>query len=138
MTPLLAVVVLLMAVNAFAQSAAMPSLGRSPFDLSLLAVYSWVVVIAMFGGAANFIRKVKSGQARAFNFVEFVGELVISAFAGIMTYWFCEWANVNPWLTAAFVGVSGHMGSRAIFMGEQTVERAWKRLTGNGNIEQGR
>ena len=138
MTPALAVVVLLMAFNAFAQSAAMPALVRSPFDVSQLAVYSWVVVIAMFGGAANFIRKVKAGQARAFNVVEFIGELVISAFAGMLTYWFCEWASVNPWLTAAFVGVSGHMGSRAIFMGEQTFERFWKRLTGNGNNEQGR
>ena len=138
MTPLLAVVVFLMAVNALAQTAAVPALVRSPFDVSQLAVYLWVVVIAMFGGAANFIRKVKSGQARAFNVVEFVGELVISAFAGMMTYWFCEWAKVNPWLTAAFVGVSGHMGSRAIFMGEQTLERTWKRLTGNSNIEPGR
>ena len=138
MTPVLAVVILLMAVNAFAQSAAMPVLPRSPFDLSLLAVYSWVIVIAMFGGAANFFRKVKAGEARAFNIAEFVGELFISAFAGVMTYWLCEWANLDKWLTAALVGIAGHMGSRAIFMGEKAFERTWNRVVGSGNTEQGR
>lgn len=66
----------------------------------------------------NFVRKLQQGHVRAFNFVEFIGEIVTSAFAGVITFWLCENANMSPLLTAAFVGVSGHMGSRAIFMAE--------------------
>lgn len=66
----------------------------------------------------NFVRKLQQGHVRAFNFVEFIGEIVTSAFAGVITFWLCENAHMSPLLTAAFVGVSGHMGSRAIFMAE--------------------
>jgi hypothetical protein len=48
---------------------------------------------------------------------------VTSAFAGLITFWLCEWAVVHPLLTAALVGISGHMGSRAIFKLERLAER---------------
>lgn len=64
------------------------------------------------------MRKLQQGHARVFNIVEFLGEIVTSAFAGVITFWLCENAEISPLMTAAFVGISGHMGSRAIFMVE--------------------
>lgn len=90
---------------------------KDPTSYSLLT-YAWVFLLAMLGGVVNFVRKLQQGHVRAFNFVEFIGEIVTSAFAGVITFWLCENANMSPLLTAAFVGVSGHMGSRAIFMAE--------------------
>lgn len=90
---------------------------KDPTSYSLLT-YAWVFLLAMLGGVVNFVRKLQQGHVRAFNFVEFIGEIVTSAFAGVITFWLCENAHMSPLLTAAFVGVSGHMGSRAIFMVE--------------------
>jgi hypothetical protein len=49
-----------------------------------LLTYAWVFGLAMLGGAASFVRRVRSGQAKYSNIVELVGELVISAFAGLV------------------------------------------------------
>lgn len=77
--------------------------------------YAWVFALATLGGTVSFIRKVKQGHARAWNFTEFVGEIVVSAFAGLITFFLCDWSGLDARLTAAFIGISGHMGSRAIF-----------------------
>lgn len=87
-----------------------------------LATYIWVVVLAATGGAVNFLRKIKAGTARAFNITEFVGELMTSGFAGVLTFWLCEAADVNKLLSAVLIGISGHMGSRAIFKIEKWAE----------------
>lgn len=71
------------------------------------------------GGFAAFMRKLKAGETRMFNFVEFVGEVVTSAFAGLITFYLCEAAKLDPMLSAALVGIAGHMGSRAVFLLEK-------------------
>lgn len=87
---------------------------KDPTSYSLLT-YVWVFGLAVLGGIVNFMRKLQEGHTRVFNIVEFIGEIVTSAFAGVITFWLCENASFSPLITAAFVGVSGHMGSRAIF-----------------------
>ena len=46
-----------------------------------LITYLWVTGLAAWGGLVNFYRKVKSGETRAFNVVELIGEIATSAFA---------------------------------------------------------
>lgn len=84
--------------------------------------YAWVLLISGWGGAANWWRKRQAGDARPFNFTELIGELMTSAFAGVLTFWLCESSGIAPLVTAALVGISGHMGSRAIYQMEQWVE----------------
>ena len=60
---------------------------KSPESYSLIT-YSWVIALAILGGIVSFIRKMQLGQARIFNIVELIGEIVTSAFAGILTFWF--------------------------------------------------
>lgn len=83
-----------------------------------LLTYAWVFGLAMLGGAASFVRRVRSGQAKYSNIIELIGELVVSAFAGLVTYFLCRSANFDDMLTAAFIAISGHMGTRIIFMFE--------------------
>lgn len=52
---------------------------------------------------------------------ELIGELVISGFVGVLTFYLCESAGINQLMTAGFVGISGHMGSRAVIMLEEYV-----------------
>ena len=47
-----------------------------------LITYLWVTGLAAWGGLVNFYRKVKSGETRAFNVVELIGEIATSAFRG--------------------------------------------------------
>lgn len=84
--------------------------------------YAWVFALASWGGAVSFWRKVKNGDTRICNISELIGELITSAFAGIITFWLAESAGINPLVTAALVGISGHMGSRAIFAFEAWAE----------------
>lgn len=87
-----------------------------------LITYLWVVGLATLGGAVNFVRTVKMGAARVFNITEFIGELMTSGFAGLLTFWLCEWAGIDKMLSAVLIGISGHMGSRAIFRMEKWAE----------------
>jgi hypothetical protein len=86
---------------------------KNPFQYEVIT-YVWVFGLSAWGGIVSFMRKMREGKARPFNVMELIGEIFTSAFAGMITFWLCEAANITPLLTAAFVGISGHMGSRAI------------------------
>lgn len=77
--------------------------------------YGWVIMLSAWGGAVSWIRKVRRGDARPWNLAELIGELAIAGFVGVLTFWLAEAAAIDPLITAALVGISGHMGSRAIF-----------------------
>jgi len=104
---------------------------KDPSNYPLLT-YLWVVAIASWGGIVSFYRKTKAGHTRPFNIVELVGEVTTSAFVGVLTFWMCESAGVNALLSAALIGISGHMGSRAIWQFEKWAER---RLMGDSSCE---
>lgn len=101
---------------------------KDPTHYSLIT-YAWVVGFAAFGGIVSFMRKRREGAVRTFNITELIGELVTSAFAGMVTFLLCEWSGVAPLLTAAFVGITGHMGSRALFMFERYAEQRFRSIT---------
>ena len=96
-----------------------------------LITYLWVTGLAAWGGLVSFYRKVKSGETRVFNVVELIGEIATSAFAGLITFWLCEAALLDPLVTAALVGVSGHMGSRALYQFERWAQTRLGNATDN-------
>lgn len=87
-----------------------------------LITYAWVLLLSGWGGIVSWLRKRRDGVIRPFNITELVGEIVTSGFAGVLTFWLCEAAGIDRLVTAAMVGISGHMGSRAIFQMEQWAE----------------
>jgi len=101
-------------------SAAAQSAGaiKDPFAYGW-AAYAWVIAWASAGGIVSFRQKMKRGDVRAFNIAEFVGELVTSAFVGVIAFWLCEYSEVPKLLEAVIISISGHMGTRAIFLFEQ-------------------
>jgi hypothetical protein len=84
--------------------------------------YLWVFGLAAWGGIASYVSKVRSGQIEKFSIMELVGEMSISAFAGVMTFWLCELSGFPSLLTAALVGMAGHMGGRGIALIENTIK----------------
>ncbi len=87
---------------------------KDPLSYPLIT-YAWVFLLSILGGMVSFNTKIRSGHARPFNFMELIGEIMTSAFVGVITFWLCEAAGVSALISAAMVGISGHMGSRAIF-----------------------
>lgn len=93
--------------------------------------YAWVLLLAILGGVVNYVRKIRSGQS-PWNIVEFVGELATSALVGLTTFYLCEAANIAPLMTAALVGVTGHMGSRALYQFETSLRRRFRAFMTEG------
>ena len=100
---------------------------KDPLNLGWLT-YAWIAVLSMLGGLVAFLQKLKEGSVRVFNVVEFVGELCTSAFTGVVTYYLCEAAHFSAFLTAALVGISGHMGNRLLFLFEKYLSERFNKL----------
>lgn len=97
-----------------------------PFVLKNLVPTLWMIGIAAAGGVVSFYQKVKAGRSRPFNFAELIGEMLVSAFVGLITYWLCKAYGVGEYWTAAGVAISGHMGARLLFIVEQIIEKRAK------------
>lgn len=88
-----------------------------------ILTYAWVIGLSTWGGLVNYISKIKSGQIARFNLTELIGDICISGFTGVLTFWMCEAAGFNELTTAVFVGISGHMGARMIGKFEKLMSR---------------
>lgn len=95
---------------------------KDPSTYSALT-YAWVIGLSTWAGIVSFLRKMRAGEVKIFNITQFIGEIVTSGFVGVMTFFLCEYAGFSQLLTAALVGISGHMGSRAIMLMESLAEQ---------------
>jgi len=74
--------------------------------------YLWVFALATFGGFVAYLKKIKNGKK--WNWVDFLIEIVTAAFAGLTTFFLCQWVGMDQMGTAALTGISGHFSSKAI------------------------
>ena len=86
-----------------------------------LITWLWVMGLSIWGGTAHHIRKIKDGTIARFSIAEWLGDMVISGFIGLITYYFCLYSCFNEALTAALVGISAHQGTRGITLLERIV-----------------
>ena len=91
---------------------------NSPENYSLLT-YLWVIGLSILGGTVRTLTNLKTGMTWRELCRRWIIDITVSAFIGIITFFLCEYANLEPVLTAAFVGVSAHMGTRAIVIIEE-------------------
>lgn len=95
-----------------------------------LRQYGFVLAISLLGGFVAWYAKVRKGELVATNLSALVGELTTSALSGLLAFYICEYLNFAPVLTAAIVGVAGHMGTRAISWAEEWLKKRADRLLG--------
>jgi hypothetical protein len=86
------------------------------------------LALAMWGGVANYAARVKGGTAHAWSIFELAGEMVISGFVGTLAYVACKEFAVTEWITAATVGMAGHLGSRSVFILERILRAKFARV----------
>jgi hypothetical protein len=93
---------------------------KDPFNYELLT-YVYVIVLSAFGGLASYIQKMKSGYCR-FSLTEMAGELFISGFVGFITFNLCLAAQIENFnYISVLIGLSSHMGSKAIMLIEKII-----------------
>jgi len=82
-----------------------------------------VLGLSILGGTVRTLTNLKAGMEWKDVFRRWVIDITVSAFIGIVTFFLCEYAQLEPVLTAAFVGISAHMGTRAIVIVEEILYR---------------
>jgi NhaP-type Na+/H+ and K+/H+ antiporter len=97
--------------------------------------YFWLVILALWGGTASYISRLKQNRGMAFSLAEWVGELTISGFAGLIMAYLCAEMHMSWYMTAVATAITGHMGGRALFMIEIFIRG---RLGLNNNTNGGR
>lgn len=90
--------------------------------LAQAATYIWVVLLSGTAGAVRHLHEIRT-MRKKFKLWVLVLEIATSALVGLLTYFFCRWANLNEWLSAMMVGVSGHAGARAMMLLEPIQRR---------------
>jgi hypothetical protein len=88
---------------------------RDPLNYPLR---QWVAVLGMtlIGGFAGWYVKVRKGEVPAKSLFALVGEMTISALAGALMFFMCDYIGMQIGFTAAAAGLGGYMGGRAIDM----------------------
>ena len=92
--------------------------GKDPTNYSLIT-YFWVIALSFWGGITNNIQKLREGKIARFSLAELIGDIFISGFIGVLTFWLCEASGFNQLLTAFLVGISSHMGARGLIFLEE-------------------
>jgi len=95
---------------------------KGPLDVSLKQ-YGFFLAVALLGGFVSWFSKVRRGELSAASLMHLIGELSTSAMAGLLAFWIMEWLHTPAMLQAAIVGVSGHMGTKAIAWLENALKR---------------
>lgn len=80
--------------------------------------YLLMAALASLGGAVSYLDRMGKDDIR-FSLMQFTGELFASGFTGVIVYLLCDHWGIEIHLTAAIVGISGHMGSRALTLLER-------------------
>lgn len=95
---------------------------KNPLSYSLRE-YGVILGIAMLGGIARWVMAVKRGESSVANIMALIGEMAISAFAGLLAFWICEAFEIRSLITYAAAGLAGHAGASGIAWMERIGQR---------------
>ena len=85
--------------------------------------YLWILIISLWGGTAHTIRKLRSGVIKHFSISEWIGDMVIAGFLGVMTFYICEYANIETPINAVLIGIASHQGTKGIIAMEKYISK---------------
>jgi hypothetical protein len=74
----------------------------------------WISALSTLGASVGYINRIS----------ELIGEVVISFFLAIVTYFLCKGSGVNEILIVGVVGVVSHLGTKGLSMLEQVIPKA--------------
>jgi hypothetical protein len=89
--------------------------------------YSYLVLLAIWGGTVSYIRRMKRGGL-PFSLAELIGEAVVSGFIGLSTAYLCKANNIDFYESAFLIGMSGYMGGTGLSLLARVFESKIKTL----------
>ena len=95
--------------------------------------YLWMVILALWGGTASYISRLKQNRCMTFSLAEWVGELTISGFAGLIMSYLCTEMHMSWYMTAVATAITGHMGGRALYLFEGFIRNRMGIATGGND-----
>lgn len=75
--------------------------------------YITTFFLSTWGGVVNHVSTIRSRKTK-FQWKELAFDLIVSTFAGLLTFFFCKGAELSETMSAILIAISGHMGTRAI------------------------
>ena len=72
-----------------------------------------LLVLCWFGAIAHYIKYLSETKEK-FAAIDFIARLLCSAFAGVITHYFCVAISLNDAMTAGLIGLSGYMGAESM------------------------
>jgi hypothetical protein len=115
---------LLLPIAAQAQAAV-----RNPLQITV-AEYGLMIGVAILGGLVTWIRKVKAGELPPWSIAQLIGEMVISGFAGLLTFWGCTAVDMPLVVIAPLAGMAGLAGSKGLVLAEKYAQKFAERRLG--------
>lgn len=99
---------------------AMPE--KTPLDYPMVQ-YLLVALLGSIGGFVSIIQEFieQIGKCWKRAIARAIASMVTSGFCGVLAFWLCESLGVKPLMTAFVIGISGHMGGRALKIVEKIV-----------------
>ncbi|MXS81585.1 hypothetical protein ABD07_00450 [Nitrosomonas oligotropha] len=88
-----------------------------------LATWALVIIVGMMGGMVRWLRSVKYGHPRAFNWFEGAIELLTSAFISVLTVLGVTSLGFDLGIAAALGGVASHYGIRSIYLAQDVIKK---------------
>lgn len=83
-------------------------LDKNPFT-EPPSTYLYAIGLAILGGLVKYLNN--SDKFRPWVLVR---DLVTAGFCGLLTFWACEWMNIEGPLSAILIATSGLMGTRLL------------------------
>lgn len=102
---------------------------QDPFGYPL-STYLWVLGLALFGGAVKYINRTDK-----FKPLILLRDLVTAGFAGLLTFWVCQWQDIGGPVSAILIATSGLMGTKALSVFEKAYEGYADHLGGRGETQ---
>ena len=81
---------------------------ENPFGYSAVT-YLWVIGLACAGGIVKYLN-----GTNGFTLRMLIRDIVTAGFMGLITFWLCQWTQINGPLSAILIATSGLMGNRAV------------------------
>ena len=95
----------------------------SAFLTKNLLTILWISALSTLGATVGYIKKIKTGTVERFRVSELIGEIVVSFFLAIVTYFLCKGSGLNELLTVGLVGVVSHLGTKGLSMLETFIPK---------------
>lgn len=105
-------------------------MSHDPFDYPL-SRYLLFALIGLFGGLVARLQYWAGGQhphCWRCAFFRLSVDMMTSGFCGVLALWLSAEFDLSGVLTAFIAGISGHMGSRALFLIERVIQRHIQRI----------